>query len=63
MRPVSSVKLTEFVDKCPEYDGRMYYPCVQTCFESEQYKPEACKLLKREYYEQIDRITGRIKTR
>ncbi len=63
MRAISSVELTEFVDKCPDYDGRQYYPCVQTCFETMKYNPEACKLVKREYFEQIDRITGRTKTR
>ncbi|MGN0929107.1 MAG: hypothetical protein ACI4N3_00505 [Alphaproteobacteria bacterium] len=56
MKKISSLELNSFVHKCPEYDGRMYYPCVQNCFENQEYMKDICKKVKKEYYNEIERI-------
>ena len=58
MKPVSSVDISNFVTKCPDYDGRMYFPCIKVCFKENKYMSGKCKEVKKEYFDQIDRITG-----
>ena len=58
MKPVSSVDISNFVTKCPDYDGRTYCSCIKVCFNKNKYMLEKCKEVKEEYFDQIDRMTG-----